>query len=112
MQLREDCRLTYVVAHEAWYGRVPGVIERPQLNVCASAQGGGVAWEFLVTQHDFGKGNTPIRLDVFDDAFAAFNEIPEFFAALGEKEPRTLADVVAILAAMGATDDTQRERPA
>lgn len=110
MKLSDDCRLTYVITHEAWYGQIPTVISGPQINVVASAEGGGCEWEFLIEERDLGRSGKPIRLGVFDDAFAAFEQIPEFFTALGEQKPSTLAEVVKILDGIGAVDVTERTR--
>ena len=82
MQLPEDCRLAYIVSHEAWYARsMPD--RQPEMSVMAAAEGGGCAWEFTITEADFeNRGMHPISVRLFDDAFAAFAQIPEFFAAL------------------------------
>ncbi|MDH2424792.1 hypothetical protein [Sphaerisporangium sp. TRM90804] len=107
MQMPDGCRLAYVVAHEAWYGQVLGVVDRPRVWVAAAA-GGGVEWEFSVEEVDY--GHRAIRVDIFHDAFDAFRQIPEFFAALAEQRTTTLPEVVAILAGMGAVDQTERVR--
>lgn len=111
--LPEDTHLAYIVSHEAWYARTPGVIDHPEINVMASAKGsgGGVAWEFMVEEVDLGRGEPAIRVKVFDDAFAAFAQIPEFFAAIAETPPQTLKAVRAALDAMGAVDETERHGP-
>ena len=101
MNLTDGATLTYTVSHEAWYSRV---VERPEIVVS------GPGWEFVVTEHDHGDRN-PIRVGVFEDAFAAFAQIPEFFAALAEQQPGTLTGVRAILDEMGATDETPRVSP-
>jgi hypothetical protein len=102
MQLPENCQLAYVVAHEAWDGRTPGFGDHPTVRVAAAA------WEFTVEEVDY--GHRTIRVGIFDYAFDAFRQIPEFFAALAEKRVTTLPEVVAILAGMGAVDQTERVR--
>jgi hypothetical protein len=111
--LPEDCHLIYTVSHEAWYARHPGIVDQPQIMVSASSDEGGCAWEFGVNEHDFGTGHgRAIRADVFDDAFAAFAQIPEFFAALAAEKIGTLDEVRALLDRMGAVDQTDRRDPA
>jgi hypothetical protein len=48
---------------------------------------------------------------MFHDAFAAFAEVPEFFDALTDLQPRTLKAVTAILDDLGAKDATPRVDP-
>lgn len=110
-RLPEGTRLAYIVSREAWYSRVPGAsARRPDINVMASAGGGGVAWEFTVEEVEIGS-ETAIRVKVFDDAFAAFTQIPEFFTRLAAGQVTTLDDVRELLACMGAADETQRRDP-
>jgi hypothetical protein len=111
-QLPDDTHLAYVVSHEAWYG-TRDIVRRPQINVAASAHGsgGGVRWEFTVEEVDLGSHGKPIRLKIFDDAFAAFAEIPEFFASLNEDGAGALDDVRHLLDSLGAVDETERKSP-
>jgi hypothetical protein len=105
--LPDDCHLAYIVSHEAWYANA--LPERhPEINVVAAADGGGCAWEFTVEEVDLGSGGTPIRVKVFDDAFAAFEQMPEFFAFLAAEKTDTLDGVRSILDRMGAADETER----
>lgn len=115
MGLPEDCTLTYIISNEAWYTQAA---ERAGLWVHASADGGGVAWEFGVEEFDLNGPTVQVKL--FSDAFAAFTQIPEFFAALaelhdtehGNRAPNvTLGDVRRILDRLGATDRTERVNP-
>ena len=110
MNLPEDTHLAYSVFHEAWYASVPGNVRQPEIGVAASAEGsgGGVAWEFAVEEVDLSP--TAIRVRVFDDAFAAFAEMPEFFAALAAEKITTLAQVRELLDRLGAVDETSREQ--
>lgn len=112
MNLPEDTHLAYTVWHEAWYAdasRTPG--EQPHLMVSASGDDeGGVAWEFQIDDYEL--GNAPVtRVKIFEDAYAAFADMPEFFAALAERRPVTLDEVREILDGLGAIDETQRESP-
>ena len=109
MQLPEDCRLAYIVSHEAWYARaMPD--RQPEMSVMAAAEGGGCAWEFTVREADFeNRGQRPVSVTLFDDAFAAFAQIPEFFAALATEDYTTLSAVQALLDGFGAADETDRK---
>ncbi|MFI6510072.1 hypothetical protein ACIBCT_20905 [Streptosporangium sp. NPDC050855] len=111
MNLPDDCYLTYVIAHEAWYAKVPGTVDVPQLSIVASSRGGGCAWEFVAKEIELGQRTPSIRLDIFDDAFAAFEQLPGFFKTIGEVKPTTLAELVDILNGLGAVDDTERVEP-
>jgi hypothetical protein len=112
MQLPEDCRLAYIVSHEAWFARTPGIVDRPEISVCASANDGrGGEWSFGISEVDFGSHGQAIELKVFDDAFAAFAQIPEFFAALAAENITELAGVRALLDRLGAVDQTERRTP-
>lgn len=110
--LPEDTHLAYSLPHEAYYAATPGIVGGPMIYVSASAQGsgGGVAWEFSVKAIDLGR-NSAIRVDIFDDAFAAFAQIPEFFAALAANDIDTLDKVTLLLQHMGAVDETKRTDP-
>ncbi len=97
-------RLAYIVPHEAHYRNV--VTER-SVTVMKAADRGGVGWEFEVVEH---RGNG-IRVEMFDDAFAAFAEIAPLFTALAEDPPGSLDDVRVLLDRLGFTDATQRTDP-
>lgn len=112
MDLPEDCFLAYVVNHEAWYyeaNRQIDTLDGRSLNVSASAHEGGCAWEFVVQERDIAGGT--IRLQMFADSFEAFEQIPEFFAALTAEQPHSLDHVREILDRLGATDTTARNSP-
>lgn len=113
MNIPEDCHLAYVVSHEAWYwNAAKGTDSKPHLNVQASAKGtgGGVAWEFDVSEHFLG-GEYCTRIEMFDDSYAAFADIPEFFALMREHQPGMLREVRGILDGLGAVDETERNDP-
>jgi hypothetical protein len=110
MNLPEDTHLAYTVWHEAWYAAaspIPG--EKPHLMVSAASDGGGVAWEFQIDGYDLSGPVT--RVKMFMDSYAAFAQMPEFFAALADQRPVTLDEVREILHALGAVDETPRESP-
>ncbi len=69
---------------------------------------GGCAWEFGVVEVD----NIGVRIGVFDDAWSAFTEIPEFFAELARLgKGGSLTDICRILDDLGFTDATERANP-
>lgn len=105
--LPEDCFFAYVVSHEAWYA---SVVKGRQIWIQAASREGGVAWEFAVEEEDLG-GQPHVRVEIFDDAFAAFAQIPEFFAALAERKPDDLLKVADLLDEVGAKDTTERTGP-
>jgi hypothetical protein len=107
MNLPDDTHLAYIVSHEAWYYRGDG---KPSLSVSASANGGGVAWEFEIEEMELG-GKPVTRVKVFDDAYAAFAQVPELFAALADGAGTTLTACRGLLDMLGAADETGRTGP-
>lgn len=113
MNLPEDTHLAYTVWHEAWYADATrDATEHPNLMVAASAKGsgGGVAWEFQIDGYELG-GKPCTCVEMFDDAYAALAQIPEFFTALTERQPGTIEEIRAILDGLGAVDETERVSP-
>ena len=111
MNLPEDTHLAYIVWHEAWYADTSRDFhEQPHLMVTAAADGGGCAWEFQIAGYELG-GSPVTRVKMFEDAYAALAEMPEFFAALAELRPVTLDEVRVILDGLGAVDETPRVSP-
>ncbi|MEV2239564.1 hypothetical protein [Micromonospora sp. NPDC049891] len=104
---------TYIVAEEAyWWHARRKADPRPTLMVAKAADGGGVAWEFAVVHKQFTVvDEATIQVRVFNDGFAAFTEMPPFFAALAEQKPATLDGVRAILDGLGVVDATERTDP-
>jgi hypothetical protein len=108
MNLPRDCFLDYVITKEAYYAHVTRAHSDPEIWIRASAREGGVAWEFSAVQ----VGNIGVKLDVFDDAWQAFNDLPEFFQSLAARgKGVTLDDVRETLDRLGAVDSTQRVDP-
>lgn len=111
MDLPENTHLAYNVWREAWYADVRKD-DKPGIGIAASAEGtgGGVAWEFQITQYELG-GKPCTHIEMFDDAYEAIVQVPELFAALAKEQPGTLEQVRAILNGLGAVDETSRVSP-
>jgi hypothetical protein len=108
-RIDNDCTLTYIIVKEAWYAS-SCADEPPSILVAATADGDGSKWEFEVQERELG-GKTCLRLKMFDDAFEAFYDIPEFFLRLRGYQPRTLRELRMLLDHIGAVDATKRARP-
>lgn len=114
MPIPDDCHLAYVVSGEAWYADVTSSVrdEKPELMVQAATRNNeGVAWEFGVREHQFSGGSYAVRVEMFGDAFIAWQQIPELFAALAEGEFNRLDEVRELLDKLGAVDQTDRVGP-
>lgn len=109
-RMPESTHLAYIVWQEAWWGRVT-YRDDPRVQIMAAHPDGGVAWEFAVEAVDLGSNARALRLQIFDDAFAALADIPELFARLATGHPLTLEGVILILRDLGAVDETPRENP-
>lgn len=75
---------------------------RAEVYISAAYPGGGCAWGFGIQYHQ--SPISAIQLRMFDDAFAALTDIPDFFAQLPQAD--TLDGVVELLEELGATDET------
>lgn len=106
-RIDDDCTWTYIVNSETYYAG-GFANEDPSIGIHAHADGGGVKWEFKISERD---NSRAARLEMFFDAFAAFTDIPEFFKALADEEPATLVNVREILDRLGADDRTERVAP-
>ncbi len=106
MNLPADTFLDYVISKEAYYAHVTR--DEPEIQIRAASRGGGVGWEFTAVQ----VGRIGVQICVFDDAWRAFTDVPEFFQRLaGLGKGATLDDVREILDGLGAVDSTQRTDP-
>lgn len=115
MEMPEGTHLAYVIYHETkWWGQMCRH-DRPnegrrcvQVYASAKGAGGGTAWEFSVIGYDFDRTEKPLRICMFDDAWMAFAQVPEFFAALTDDTVKRLDDIRALLDQLGAVDETER----
>ncbi|HCT78572.1 MAG TPA: hypothetical protein DGT23_18725 [Micromonosporaceae bacterium] len=66
-------------------------------------------WEFDVVEDDLG-GETALRIHMYDDAWQAFTQIPDLFAAFAalaaNDTEMSLGDVIELLKSLGAVDET------
>jgi len=110
MNLPADTHLAYYVFHEAWYASVDPS-RRPNVMICASAKGagGGVAWEFEVSEYDL-RGPT-LRVEMFADSWTAFADLPELFTAMASGGISSLDELRNFLDTLGAEDETARSDP-
>lgn len=104
--------LAYHVCREAWYAPFQPSNDRTVLSVGLynAANRGGCRWEFSIDEE---QANGPtLQVKVFSDAWQAFMDIPEVFAALGDLGQGALVEeVVEILDEFGFRDFTRRENP-
>lgn len=112
MNLPEGTHLAYIVWRESWWYGKDGTSEPPSVMISASAkgEGGGVAWEFPIEELELG-GKPVTRAKIFYDAYEAFTQVPELFAALADGGGTTLAAVIQLLDMLGAVDETERTSP-
>lgn len=99
-------RLAYIRTREAWYSQppltgIPG--DRNVLMISMDSLDGGCRWEFEIDDEPVGG----LRVKVYDDAWQAFTDVPEFFTALAALGRGALVEeVVEILDLLGFTDTT------
>lgn len=111
MNLPEGAHLAYSVLAEAWYAEACMANGRhPEIHIMAAHPEGGVSWEFCAEQYVFGPDNQAVELRIFENAFAAFIQMPEFFLLMEQHRPTTLRGVRDILDGLGAVDETKRRR--
>lgn len=114
----EGTHLAYSVFHETQWWRslkqthpesLPGD-GHPTINIAASVQGqgGGVKWEFGITNRELGRGYQSLQLHIFNEGWEAFALMAPFFSALASGEVETLDDVRSLLDSLGAADETER----
>lgn len=105
-------RLEYIVSDDAWYAEANRHVNTdPYLNIAKVADGGGCAWEFQIVDKSRTIGQPATRVEVFDDAFAAFAEVTPLFAAIADEHPAALDEVREILDRFGFADATTRVNP-
>jgi hypothetical protein len=106
-ELPGGAHLAYSCLHEI--RARPGVPAEVYVFASKKGDGGGSRWGFSIIEKDL--AGPAIKVEVFEDAFAAFTEIPQFFVALARNQPNHMATVYALLRASGAVDETPRVDP-
>ena len=110
MNLPTGTELVYIIGDDAWYAEANRPTNpHPYLSVEALYPGDGCEWEFTIIERELQGSCTQVR--IFQDAYAAFVQVPELFQAFADEHPTTLAAVVAILDELGAKDITPRVNP-
>lgn len=106
-------KLNYVVSHEAFYWKTIRRSNGPVAEIFIGHP--DTEWEFAIEWHDL-HHNRPLsmKLGMFDEAFPAFEQIPEFFEKLKVlvRENRCQPEnIVELLKSLDAVDETTREDP-
>ncbi len=109
-----DTFLAYeVYAETTWWGQLQPDARpnegRESISVSATSRGGGCRWEFPVIQYEL-SGRPALRVALFHTAWAAFDEIPGFFAGLAAGKYSRLGEVTEWLDNLDAVDITDRPR--
>ena len=108
---------TYIVHSRCWYADTVPHRDKTLENVTITkpAEGGGVHWEFGIRLRILSPNSEyPTRawlVDVYDDAWAAFRELPPFFSRLSDMKKPTLKKLEGILRECGIVDDTPTVNP-
>ncbi len=103
--------LAYIVGAESYYYRA-AMKDDPYISIGATNDGDGPSWEFSVVDHSERlNAPTALRVEIFDDAWRAFSDVPELFAAMAAGEIESLDDLRALLDRLGAVDQTTRDNP-
>lgn len=118
-------RIRYYLSVDQWWYNLDTSLRQEELRIgrdLVLADGtidpdGGCLWEFTIVRKVL-VGNAYLRADVFDDAWGAFAEIPEFFAHLAANQidhdtrgTVTLADLADWCAEQGWLDGAERVSP-
>ena len=108
-------KISYIILTQAWYANAAmlNVDYIEEVSVIVDAHDGN--YEFAIRNYDHGRYGTAWRVEVFDDAWKAFQDIPLFFvnlASLTGEDDIDVTDIVNILIAMDAKDITPRRNPA
>lgn len=106
----------YMLTREAYYwndATFPNDKNVAMVGLYSIDNHGGCKWEFAIDQEN--QSGLPLRVKVFDDAWAAFAAVPEFFTALashtkGSGNASDLTEVVEILDGLGFLDLTERTK--
>ena len=73
---------------------------KEQFNIVQKVHGDGVLYEFMISFYEFGKG-LDARVEVFDDAFVAFDKNAELFDELSKMKDVTPDEIEKLLISLG-----------
>ena len=102
----------FVQVSRAWYAKSSSLTDKSseEIMIGLYADGGGCRWEFGIRWHLLREPSP--RVEVFHDAWCAFAEVPELFAALAKIDKLTPQECCDLLATCGFVDQTPVERTA
>jgi hypothetical protein len=110
----------YIADDEAWYAAAVNEVStddryKDVFTVGSYYHDGSCEWEFTIVEVDLGLYGTAMRVQVFDDGYAAFVQIGYFFEALyirtGSDGDLTRSDYVELFERFGFEDRTVRVGP-
>ncbi len=117
--MTDKTRMQFIQMSRAYYysNQIREGIEE-EINITKAHIDGGCDWEFNIVWRPLGGQSVP-RLEIFDDAWIAFAEIPELFELFrnydtskqGEKTPLTPKQLCEELLEMGFVDATPENPP-
>lgn len=115
MSLPEGTKLTYVLNHEAWYADANRETLRRDNGTGREISGQvtdhtSITWEFTIRELHIGE--RAVLLEVFDESWPLFTQVPDLFSGFAElgKDP-SLDEIAELLDAVGFTDVTPRRNP-
>lgn len=103
---------TYIVHSRAWYAE-SAKLER---DVCEAIHiqyaEGSRSWEFSILLYKLSPSRSAFRVEMFDDTWSAFTDVPELFRALADRgEDADVGEIEATLTELGFEDVTRTENP-
>lgn len=110
----EGDALSYFLSHETWLHRLPNrpasPIDPTEPTLYLSYRyADGDAWSARFTEYRLSDGPA-VAVEMFDDSFRAFTQMPELFTALADGVS-TLDEVRVVLDGLDAKDTTDRVAP-
>jgi len=102
MNLPEGTHLAWTDFRRTWYAS-----RNPVREISISTRD----WSFQIAEVNLGGHGTALQLRIFEDAFAAFTQIPEFFRELALVPCLTLDGAAFLLSELGAVDETPEDAP-
>jgi hypothetical protein len=121
----EDGRMEFVINHEAYYWPALGRTHSREVTVTKAAytpagEYDGVHWEFTAVERASSAGRPlGVWVEVAHDAWAAYRDVPEFFAELAKvardgierNDTLRIEYVIDVCKRLGWVDVTRRDQP-